>query len=345
MDLEAGKHIIDPAIVLSDYEISGVLIVKKRKFDVVENEEEEVEEVIEVETPEAEETPEAFEAQAPEADSDIEKELDIASEDDEVEIVGVNVPHRNDAKPYKAISGTYKKVKSDNEFFRVIADQLYADERWCLVIRHFCYHYLQLKFPKMCFLRKFAFDEEVYNCELECDALSNAYHLQIVVLNTSRQIIQRYGDETWNSIYVIAKKNGRYSSIVTSCSVPISDIFTTEYKAGCFENYTLQVKGVDIVLPHTINYTEEVGKCVTLKNETEAVILDSIFATRNMLPLKLNNKKNSSYFYYKLRLQDGSERWYSLKKIKESDNVSNMQFISKSGRKVINTNFYRPQAI
>ena len=346
MNLEVGEHIIDPSIVLSDYEISGVLIVKKRKFDVVDEQEEvhaQEQEAVVVESEVSSEATEEYNSE-----SDIEKELDINNEEEEeeVEIVGVNVPPlKNVAVPHKAISGTYRKVKPDNEFFRVIADQLYGDERWCLVIRHFCYHYLQLKFPKMCFLRKFAFNEEVYNYELECDALSNAYHLQIVVLNTSREIIQRFGDETWNSIYVIAKKNGRYSSIVTSCSVPISDVFTTEYKAGCFENYILQTKGVDIVLPHTINYTEEVGKCVTLKNESEAVILDSIFATRNMLPLKLNNKKNSSYFYYKLRLQDGTERWYSLKKIKESDNPSNMQFISKRGRKVMFTNFYRPQAI
>jgi hypothetical protein len=148
MNLEVGEHISDPSIVLSDYEISGVLIVKKRKFDVVDEQEEvhaQEQEAVVVESEVSSEATEEYNSE-----SDIEKELDINNEEEEVEIVGVNVPPlKNVAVPHKAISGTYRKVKPDNEFFRVIADQLYGDERWCLVIRHFCYHYLQLKFPKM----------------------------------------------------------------------------------------------------------------------------------------------------------------------------------------------------
>lgn len=341
VDLETANYDIE-TLETPDYEISGTvnLVIKKRKLNEVDVEVT----ATEKETAAAEET-----ETEDDADSDIEKELDIqlsCSSSSSLETILPEAQEEEEptppALPQEFITGTIKKVKQDNTFFRSIADQIYSDERWCLVIRHFCYYYLQNRFPTFCFLRKFAFDEENYNYDMECDGLSKLYHLQIIVVNSGKQVIKRYGEESWNCIYIVSKKNGSFSSITSSKINPVSDVFTEKYDPGCFENYILDSFGLDVVLPHSVYYPETQGKLVVLKDGTEAVVIDSIYATRNMLPLKLNNKKNnSSFFYYKLRLANGTERWYSIKKVTESAN-SSIQFISRTGRKVMNTNFYRP---
>lgn len=319
MDLEPDTFDFD--INVPGFQVNGSLIIEKVEGGVKDKEDDVHNIEVEDDT------------------SDIER--DIGTEDDTSDIEKELLDdEKNDLK--ETIPGTVVRVKQDNSFFRSIADQIYEDERWCLVIRHVCYHYLQNKFESTCFLRKFAFDEEVLNCDLECGALSTIYHLKIVILNSKREVIECFGDATWNPIYIIKKKNGIYNSLNTDWCVPVSDVFTTEYRPGCFENHVLRSLNIDVVLPHTTEYPENNGANAKLiEDGSEAIIMDSIYATRNMLPIK-SSKKKTSTFYYKLRFIDGTERWYSRRKV-EINTQRSINFISKKGRKSIPTDFYRPQ--
>lgn len=340
MDLEpeTKSNTYDFDINIPGYDVNGSMrILKKENIDEVES----------IEPPTDDEN---YAVDIDSEETDIEKELlsqeespAVVPPEEEEEVEEVKEEEDGKQGKQEPIPGTVIKVKQDNSFFRSIADQIYDDERWCMMIRHFCYLNLQKKYTTFCFLRKFAFDEEVFNCDLECLTLSNIYHLQIIILNTKKEIVKRYGDNTWNAIFIIAKKNGTYNSINTFCSNPISDIFTTDYEPGCYENHILKTLNIDVVLPNNCQYSENTGLNVTLKEDgAEAIIVDSIYATRNMLPDKKDsNKKRSSFFYYKLRFIDGTEKWCSKKKV-EVNNNKTAHFISRTGRKVIPTNFYKP---
>jgi hypothetical protein len=255
-------------------------------------------------------------------------------------------------------------TRDGNCLFRSLADQIYGDEMYHLLLRHSCYHYLK-DHPDLGYdlgysesdiatiiEKGFLFGE--WAGDIETKIISEIYHFRIETIDkTTKSVIQHFGKLNWATLRVVfSTTENHYDSYIaiSNTGTNFSDVFDESHfdAPGSFENDLFP----EDCLPHCermiltsrlVNLHdiyEITPKSLGLFNFTgkyESSIIDTVFANRDMV---MKNKETVHFpsddlqgdkIYYKLQVEDCDVIWCSLNYLTTRKKVFKEQ--KRSGRK------------
>jgi hypothetical protein len=240
----------------------------------------------------------------------------------------------------------YKPMARDgNCFFRSLADQIYGDEMYHLLIRQVCYYFWK-KHPELGYCEietnKILKDDRCFEFgrwggEDEAKIISEIYHFRIETIDKDTKAVKQIvGQDNWATLKVIYTPE-HYDSFVSNSSGNFSDKFTQFHynNPGSFENEIFQKEGICVKLPE-INRNQYSSVFLQgmprfkvnpkafgekFRGNYIATVEDTAFGSWNIIScgkdfLRFHGKRllGDDYIdsiYYKLRFEDGDVAWCS----------------------------------
>lgn len=219
-----------------------------------------------------------------------------------------------------------------NCLFRSLADQIYGDQSYHLLLRYVCYLYLK-KHPEVGFeeseTQKSLSDGFKFGTlagDLETKIISMIYHFRIETIDKKDgSILQPWGNMEWATLRVLYSENHYDSCIPVSDKVRnFSDVFGRFHWLcpGKFENAFLKKEGIPTRLPQwsRIEYSLKKFYLINPKSfglvglaepgkKCRATVIDTAFAFSEMLTdaenfalVRQDNRRDT--IYYKLLCKD-----------------------------------------
>ena len=259
------------------------------------------------------------------------------------------------------INGKVEIMAGDgNCLFRSVSHQLYRDQRFHLVLRYLCYHYLN-KHPD---LKDFETTQNIDNGfkfgemagPLEVEIFSRIYECEINIFDKkSRTLIISHNVGSKKGLLNLVFSNNHYDSLDSSGRIWESIDYLNN--PGTFENEILSMLSFDKFLPEMSRQLPIIKSKVKIegrhwKNNASkgffyGTIVDSVVANAEMLSssgLKVIRQDSVHYYYHKVQFECKEMAWIQHELLHERAEKDETEVVcyTRSNRKVKAIERYDP---